>query len=132
LWFVSGGSAGFGASRWLDVREGKPTDIGGRVWHVDVLSPSDGESQERAERERQQEAKQAEQLQADIAKVCRLMAKHPSGVTKTFVRDHCGVSGRRFKDVFQSMYEAEQVVGCEVHVGNKKTPQQGYKLNSEE
>jgi hypothetical protein len=112
----------------VDVAEGRQSDSEGRQWHVRVESATDARAASADRKQQERDTRAAEQLNLDRSAVCKLLAKHPAGVTKTFIRDHCGVSGRRFPTVLAALYDAGEVVTCEVSVGNKKTPQTGYRL----
>lgn len=132
LWFNVGGSAGHGNLFAVDINEGRRDDPGGRQWAVTVAKASEAKH---AAQQRKSEAKAemaAEQLEIDRTAVCRVLAKHPSGTTKTAVREACGVSSRRFPTVFASMVDAGELVACEVTVSNHKTPRQGFKLGDSE
>ena len=113
----------------LKVRKKNPD---GRRDEVEVQSAREAR-QDAAEGD--QEAKQekvAAQLEAERAILCRVFAKYPKGTTKTQVRDHCGISSRRFPTAFAAAIEAGDIVPCHVVVGNKKKPMVGYKLNHKE
>jgi hypothetical protein len=88
LWLVTGGSAGFGARKWLDVHEGKPTDSGGRVWEVDVEAAIEGEEKEKARKEAAKEQGTKDRFAADRQAACESLAELPDCTgTKTDIRD---------------------------------------------
>jgi hypothetical protein len=131
LWLTVGGSAGHNSLSAVDVSEGSIDDVGGRHWAVDVTKADEARD---AAQERKATAKATaakSELDADRAKVCRFMVKHPDGLSRTFIRDHCGVSSRRWLATFSAMFDAEELLPCEIKVSNQKTPRDGYKLNTE-
>jgi hypothetical protein len=129
LIMTTGGRAGHNLMRAIDIKEGTRESLEGRYWHVDVHRID--EARDAAE-QRRTEAKASEsqrQLDDDRMAICQLLVKHPGGRSKTFIRDHCGVSGRRWPAVFAAMYQAGELIECEVTIGNKKSPQTGYRLS---
>jgi hypothetical protein len=132
LWMSVGGSAGHGGLYAVDVAEGSKKDPDGRRYEVTVQSAKEAR-QDAAEREQAtKQEKLAAHLEAERAILCRVFAKYPKGTTKTHVRDHCGISSRRFPTVFAAAIDAGDIVPCPVKVGNKKKPLEGYKLNPKE
>ncbi len=129
LWYVAGGSAGYGARKWLDVTEGKPSDYGGRVWRVEAVSVTTGEQHEQQQKADARAAEERRQLDDDRELVFKLLRRHPGGQSKTFIKEHCGVSGRQFPKVFAAMFQAGELVECEIMVSNHKWS--GYRLASE-
>jgi hypothetical protein len=119
LWLVTGGSAGFGSRKWLDVREGKPTDLDGRVWEVEVVPAAEGESRERAERVRQKETRQADDLEADKRKLVDILRKHgPSTVTD--MRTIAGMNYTRFRPALSELLDSGDVKPTQVTKGNRQ------------
>jgi hypothetical protein len=131
LWLTIGGSAGHNSLWAIDIDEGRSDDLGGRRWATSIQRYDEARDAAEQRKADAKSAKAEQQHEADATAICRLLAKHPQGRTKTYIRDHCGVSGRRFPLVLAAMHEAGQVIDCEVQVGNKKQPQPGFKLNSE-
>jgi hypothetical protein len=131
LWLTIGGSAGHNSLWAIDIDEGRADDIGGRHWATTIQRSDEARDALEQRKADAKSIKQQEQHEADCTAICRLLAKHPNGASKTFIRDHCQISGRRFPFVLAAMLEAGQLVDCEVTVGNKKQPQPGFKLNSE-
>lgn len=132
LWLNVGGRAGHSALHALDVHEGSRRDFGGRRWAVDVLSSTEARQATaeaaQAKREAAGEEKAAKQLDSDRTAICRLLAKHPDGESKTFIKDSCGVRSSRFPTAFASLLSDGGVVPCEITKSNWKRPIEGYKL----
>jgi hypothetical protein len=131
LWLTIGGSAGHNSLWAVDIDEGHANDAGGRRWATTIQRADEARD---AADQRKADAKSfrlQQQHEADATAICRVLAGHPNGQTKTYIRDHCGVSGRQFPRVLAAMLKDGQVVDCEVQVGNKKQPHPGFKLNSE-
>ena len=100
-----------------------------------LLTVKSVDEDRQTDRQRKVDAKAEErqqQLDDDRAAVCKLMAKYPNGASKTWIKQHCDVSGRRWPGVFAHMFQAGELVECEITVSNKKTPQPGYRLNTSE
>jgi hypothetical protein len=66
---------------------------------------------------------------ADKAAVCKVLAKHPAGMTQTAIRDDAAISARRWPTVLAAMVEAGELVAVDVITGNRITPLTGYRLN---
>jgi hypothetical protein len=131
LKFVAGGSAGHNGLWILDINEGNRNDHGGRRWDVAVRTCDEVRQSNQRRKDDAKAAEQQEQLNADRAAVCRLMAKYPDGQSKTFIRDHSGC-GRRWPKVLAHMFQSGELIECEVYIHNKKTPITGYRLNTSE
>jgi AAA domain/DnaB-like helicase N terminal domain len=128
LWLTIGGSAGHNSLWAVDIDEGRADDPGGRHWAT-TIQRSD-EAREAAE-ERKVDAKSAaieRQLEADRIAACRVLAKNPNGLTKTAIGERAGIPTRRWPKVFAEMFDAGQLVECQVTVSNHKKPITGYQL----
>ena len=132
LKFVAGGSAGHNGLWIVEVDEGSRNDPGGRRWDVTVKSIDEARQTERQRKDDTKAGERAQKLEDDRAAICRLMAKHPAGKSKTWIRDHCGVSSGRWPGVFAAMFDAGELIECEVTVSNHKKPMPGYRLNTSE
>lgn len=121
LWLATGGSAGFGARKWLKVREGKPTDLGGRVWDVEVLSATEGESQEQAEARRQKEERTTDQLASDKRKLVDVLRRcEGRQETKAVLRDRAGIRSQRFGSVLAELLDSGDVEPVQICKANNR------------
>ena len=132
LKMVAGGSSGHNGLWIVEIDEGSRSDLGGRRWSVAVKSASEAK-QESSTRAAELKAAAAEQkLEAERTAACRVLAKHPTGLAQTTIRDSAGVSGRRWPVVLASMLEHGEVVECDVTTGNPPRTRPGYKLGDSE
>lgn len=132
LWLNVGGSAGHNSLWALDAFEGSIDDPGGRRWETALVRADEARE---AAQQRRDEAKATEaekQLDDDRTAVCRVLVKHPSGLTQTNIRDRAGISGRRWPTVLATMLERSELAPVDIITGNQKTPRTGYKLNESE
>ncbi len=130
LKMVSGGSIGHGGLWVADISEGSRSDQGGRHWRVAVKS-ADEDRQESSTRTAEKKVAAAEQKLTDERNaVCRYLAKHPSGLAPTKIRDGSGISGRRWPVVLAALIEHGNIVECEVTGGHPPRQLPGYKLSS--
>ena len=120
LWFVTGGSAGFGSRKWLDVTEGKPTDPGGRIWEVEVVAAGEGESREKAERSRQQKEQRETKLLDDQKAIAEVLRKCGGKSTKTELRDRTRFNSDRLGAALAFLLDRGDIVPCTVCKGNKR------------
>jgi len=136
LWLNIGGRAGHAALHALDIHEGRLSDPEGRGWDVNVLRPSEARAAARdaslASREAAAEERAAKRLEADKARVCRVLAKFPEGDTPNVLRTRAGMSGERFNAALASLLDEGGVVECSIHKQNRRDPYGAYKLAEEE
>jgi len=127
LWLNIGGRAGHSALHALDIHEGALTDPGGRRWDVEIgrASQARRDAEERAEASKTAKAETA--LQADLERLCKALARHPEGMTKTALRDESGVNYRLAATIAEGI-DRGHIVACEVLTGNHKSPKPGYRL----
>lgn len=129
LVMTAGGSAGHSGAWALDINEGAADAAAGRMWDVTVRSFSELDADDADRKEQQREERRLEQLTDDKQKVCRVLAKHSEGLTKTALRDRVSISGGRFATVLATMLNDGEIVPTQVTVSNQKTPREGFKLN---
>jgi hypothetical protein len=120
LWLVTGGSAGFGSRKWLDVREGKPTDAGGRVWEVEIVAAGEGESREKAERERQKKDQREAKVLDDQKAVVEVLRKCGGKSTKTELRTRTGFNSDRLGAALAALLDRGDIVPTTIEKGNKR------------
>ena len=77
------------------------------------------ETNNRAAQLRTEAAEQ--QLEADRIAACRVLAKHPNGLSKTAIGERAGIPTRRWPRVFATMYDLGELVECEIMVGDQET-----------
>ncbi|MEX2171537.1 MAG: AAA family ATPase [Pirellulales bacterium] len=128
LWLVAGGSAGFGARKWLDVVEGRQSDVGGRVWGVEVAAASEGERQERETKQRtkaETEEVEATERQRQIIDILR---KFPDRRTsKTDLHNRTGNS-RRFGADLAALLDSGEIVSVRYQVPPTNRSCDGFSL----
>lgn len=132
LWLTSGGSAGHSGLWAVDVNEGTQAAPEGRQWAVTLSGASEARATVADRKTREREQRDCEQLDVDRTAVCRVLAKHPQGLTQTNIRDQAGISGRRWPRVLSALLETGELVPIEVVTGTRKTPLAGYRLNQME
>ena len=129
LWLVSGGSAGFGARKWLDVREGRQSDIGGRVWEVEVVNASEGERDEKQsvarERDQEREAKAAERERA----VVDAMRDLGGQASKNGISTATGMSYGVLAAPLAALLTHGDIVPCRVKIESSNRTCDGFKFN---
>ena len=128
LWLVTGGSAGFGSRKWLDVREGKPTDLGGRVWEVEAVAAGEGESREKQEREHQRKEQRESKVLDDQKAVVASLHKCGGKATKTDLRDRTGLNTGRLGIALAELLDRGDITPCTVTKGNNRSFE-GYQLH---
>lgn len=132
LWLVTGGSAGFGSTKWVHVREGQPKDPGGRIWQVTVESAAEGERKEKASREQQRAQGKAEQREADKGALKRALSSCKDGVgTKTDLKGRTGISSERIVAAIADLLNSGQIVMTEITKGNNR-PYEAYTFPMED
>ncbi|MEX2169503.1 MAG: AAA family ATPase [Pirellulales bacterium] len=118
LWLVAGGSAGFGARKWLDVREGRQGDLGGRAWDVDIVAASEGESREHQERERQREQEKQAKVEGDQRAIIEAMRKcDRHQATKTDLKSRTGLNTDRLGVALAALLDRGDVEPCNLQKG---------------
>jgi hypothetical protein len=133
LWFITGGSAGFGSRKWLDVTEGKPTDPGGRVWEVEVVAAGEGESREKAERSRQQKEQRETKLLDDQKAIVEILRKcKDRRTTKNDLRTRTGLSPNAIAAALAAMLDRGDVVPCSLKVPPSNRSCEGFSLPESE
>ena len=125
LWLVMGGSSGHATRKSFVAEEGRSDLPEGTYWDVEISDPASGEAHDRAN---QHACQEAARMEADRMAVCNLLAKHPEGLTKTKAKTLSGVSGRRWPDVLETMFEECDIESTKVIVSNHKTARDGIKL----
>jgi hypothetical protein len=130
LMMVTGGRAGHNILRAVDIQEGLSESLEGRYWHVDVTRVDEARIASEQRKADNEAAQRQERLEADRAVVCRVLAKHPAGLSKTMIGDLAGISIRRWPKVFAAIFEAGDLEPCNVMISNHKKPIQGYRLNT--
>ena len=130
LWFVTGGSAGFGSRKWLDVTEGKPTDAGGRVWEVEVVAAGEGESREKAERERERKEQRDAKLLDDQKAIVEVLRKcEDRRTTKNNLRTRTNLKPNAIAAALAALLDRGDVVPCPVKVGPTNRTCEGFSLH---
>ncbi len=128
LWLTAGGSMGH-SGRWaVNVFEGTRHGDQGRHWAVEVTDPNEARQAARKAKEAAREAEKTARLEADKAKLCKVMAPHRNGETKAVLRDAAGLKTPAFNAALADLLNSDDVVPCGVFKGNRKTPYDGYRL----
>jgi hypothetical protein len=129
LWLNIGGSAGHNSLWAADLDEGRRDDPGGRRWDLTVLRAEEARDEAKTRSAEAREARAAEQLEDDRAAACRVLAKHPAGLSKSRIGELAGISNRRWPRVLAVLVDDGDFIPCDVLVSNHKEPIEGYKLN---
>ena len=132
LWLSIGGRAGHSGLWGLDVDEGEYRQEVERRWEVSVLTAEEARSGARERdhmtKERDREARQQAQLEADKQRIVRIMAKYPAGASRSFIRDAVGMNSNRVRQALASLLDEGAMEQCGIVTGNRKQPQEGYRL----
>jgi hypothetical protein len=130
LWLVTGGSAGFGARWWLDVREGRSNDPGGRVWGPQVVAASEAERKEKADREAQKAEKESTNLEDARHKVLEALHQCPEQrATKNRLKQLANIGDTKLATAISRLLAAGEILPVKVTAGNGQQ-YDGYTLAS--
>jgi hypothetical protein len=128
LWLVTGGRTGHFGKFGLDAEEGLASTDAGRYWHPEIFDASEIEAQRREQADAARDAKLAQRIEGDAAKVVRAMGRYPDGETPKAIRDAAGLSGTHFAAAVAKLVDDGHIAPCEVRKSNHRTPYEGYKL----
>jgi len=126
-----GSRVGYSSKWFLTIEEGSLDSPRGRYWAPEVLSPTEGRVKQRDAKEIEREARRQAQLEEDKLKILKVIAKYPTGESKSLIRDSSGLYSNRFGQALAALIDDDAVEPCDIIKGNKIHPQPGYKLTIE-
>jgi hypothetical protein len=132
LWLSIGGSAGHSSLWAANVNEGVRTDPGGRRWEVELLDAAEAREAAAQRKADDKVAEKEKQLEAERKAVCRVLVKHPTGLSKTAIGTAAGIHHRHWPALFAAMLEYDEIEYVNLSVGNNNRAVEGYKLKAKE
>ena len=127
LWMGVGGSAGHGGLWTVDVDEGAYDPQQPRIWTTTVTTAAEQRQKAADQRQAKRDAKEAEKLEAAIAKTIAFLTGKPDGASKSAIKASVLKSTELTDTVLEEVQYRGLVVPCKVSAGNHQT-YDGFKL----
>jgi hypothetical protein len=99
----TGGSAGHSGLWSLDVREGRRSDPGGRVWEIGVSTARDAKQEQQRQAENQRAEQQERREQEHQRKLMAALLANPAGETARVLRQEAGLNECNFATAIRGL-----------------------------
>jgi hypothetical protein len=98
----------------------------------DDLNPAALKQVNQANRQKDQEVKQAAKLDGNKKRICNVLAKFPAGESKTLIRTSSGLRPETFEPAWLTLLDEAVVIPTEIVKPNRKKPYDAYRLRDSE